>query len=375
MGLDAEQWRMVGWPDRRFLDLVGTKYPIIQAPMANVAGVDLCVGAAKAGALGSLPCGMITPDQVREQVLEVRRQVDAPINLNFFCFDLPAASDDREWRKVLRSYYVHFGIPEPEATALRMPFDEAYCAVVEEVKPEVVSFHFGLPTELLFERVKATDALVFGCATTVDEAFFLDQCGVDAIVAQGFEAGGHAGRFLAGDPREALGLFALLPQVVATVRTPVIAAGSIADGRGVAAALMLGASAVQVGTAYLRCPESFLPDGHKEMLRKRATIVTNIYSGGLARAVRGRLIDEIGPIRAEAPAYPHAGAITLPLFRAALEQEEYDFLPSLAGQNASLAQALPAVDVTRVLAEEALAILNHEIEVQDGNRPRSGIHG
>jgi len=189
MGLDAEQWRMVGWPDRRFLDLVGTKYPIIQAPMANVAGVDLCVGAAKAGALGSLPCGMITPDQVREQVLEVRRQVDAPINLNFFCFDLPAASDDREWRKVLRSYYVHFGILEPEATALRMPFDEAYCAVVEEVKPEVVSFHFGLPTELLFERVKATDALVFGCATTVDEAFFLDQCGVDAIVAQGFEAG------------------------------------------------------------------------------------------------------------------------------------------------------------------------------------------
>ena len=367
---------MVGWPDRRILDLVGTEHPIIQAPMANVGGVELAVAAAKGGALGSLPCGMITPEQVREQVAEFRAQIDAPINLNFFCFAMPAMADDAKWRKVLRPYYVKYGIPEPQAAALRMPFDEAYCAMIEEVKPEVVSFHFGLPSEALLERVRASGAIILGCATTVAEAFFLDQCGVDAIIAQGYEAGGHTGRFLDGDPREVLGLIALLPQVISAVSVPVIAAGGIADGRAVAAALTLGANAVQVGTAYLRCPESFLPDGHKDMLGKRPTIVTNIYSGGLARAVRGRLIDEIGPIRGEAPPYPLAGAVTLPLFRAAIEREDYEFLPSLAGQNAALAEYRSALDVTRKLAEEALAILGADglKADRDGDRSRSGVH-
>ena len=368
---------MVGWPNRRIIDLVGSDHPIIQAPMANVAGVDLCVAASEGGALGSLPCGMITADQVREQVAQVRTRVDAPINLNFFCFAMPAAVDDIKWRKVLRPYYIKFEIPEPQAAALRMPFDEAYCSIVEEVRPEVVSFHFGLPGEALLERVRATGAVILGCATTVAEAFFLDQCGVDAIIVQGFEAGGHSGRFLDGDPREALGLFALLPQVIETVSVPVIAAGGIADGRGIAAALTLGASGVQVGTAYLRSPESFLPEGHKDMLGMRPTIVTNIYSGGLARAVRGSLIDEIGPIRGEAPPYPLAGAITLPLFRAAIEQADYEFLPSLAGQNAALAETRSAADITRKLAAEALAILQRNgVKAGDnGDRPRPGIHG
>jgi nitronate monooxygenase len=348
---------MVGWPRRSFLDLVGVEQPIVQAPMANVGGVDLCVAAARAGALGSLPCGMITPDRVREQVADVRQQVDAPINLNFFSFAMPEPKDDGKWRELLRPYYLKFGTPEPQAAALRRPFDEAYCAVVEEVKPEVVSFHFGLPEAALFERVQASGAVVIGCATTPAEAFFLEQCGVDAIIAQGWEAGGHTGRFLGGDAREALGLFALLPQVADTVAVPVIAAGAIADGRGVAAALALGASAVQVGTAYLHCPECFLPKGHKEMLHKRTTLVTNIYSGGLARAVRGRLIDEIGPIRGETPPYPLGGAVSLPLFRAALEQEDFEFMPSLAGQNASIGYELPAEELTRLLAQDALAIL------------------
>jgi nitronate monooxygenase len=344
--------------------------------MANVAGVDLCVAAASSGALGSLPCGMIAPEQAREQVAEVRQRVDAPVNLNFFSFAMPPASDDREWRKVLRPYYVHFGIPEPHAAALRMPFDEAFCAIVEELRPEVVSFHFGLPDEPLLERVRASGAVVLASATTVAEAFFLDQCGVDAIIAQGFEAGGHIGRFLDGDPREALGLFALLPQVIDAVSVPVIAAGGIADGRSMAAALTLGASAVQIGTAYLRCPESFLPDGHKEMLGKRPTVVTNIYSGGLARAVRGRLIDEVGPVRGEAPPYPLAGAVTLPLFRAAIEHDDFEFLPSLAGQNAALAEYRPAAEVTRKFASEALAILGaNAVKAEgDGDRSRPGVH-
>ncbi|HEY4071008.1 MAG TPA: nitronate monooxygenase [Sphingomicrobium sp.] len=357
MGVDAEQRRMVGWPNRRFLDLVGTQHPIIQAPMANVAGVELCVAAARAGALGSLPCGMITADQAREQIAEVRSQVHAPVNLNFFCFKMPPPADDSEWRKLLRPYYAEFGIPEPQAAALRVAFDDAYCRVVEETRPEVVSFHFGFPETSLLERVRSTGASVIGCATDVAEALYLQHHGADAIIAQGLEAGGHSGRFLDRDPSDALGLFALLPQIVDVVSVPVIAAGAIADGRGVAAAFALGASAVQVGSAYLQCPESFLPDGHKAMLRRGITVMTNVYSGGLARAVRGRLVDELGPIRQEAPPYPLAGAISLPLFRAALEQDDYEFMPSLAGQNAYLGNEAPAEEVTRKLAADALAIL------------------
>ena len=350
---------MVGWPDRRFLDLVGTEHPIIQAPMANVAGVELCVAALRGGALGSLPCGMISPDRVREQVADVREQVAGPINLNFFSFAMPTPVDDSEWRKLLRPYYEKFEIPEPEAAALRVAFDETYCEIIEELKPEVVSFHFGLPKARLVERVNATGAVVIGCATSVAEAIFLEECGVHAIIAQGYEAGGHTGRFLRGDPREALSLFALLPQMVDSVSVPIIAAGAIADGRGVAAAFALGASAVQVGTAYLHCPESFLPAGHKAMLHNRLTLMTNIYSGGLARAVRGRLIDEIGSVRAEAPPYPLAGAVSLPLFRAAIELEDYEFMPSLAGQNACLGYEAPAEELTRQIAADALAILGH----------------
>ena len=348
---------MVGWSDRRFLDLVGTEHPIVQAPMANVAGVELCVAASRGGALGSLPCGQVSVDRAREQVADVREQVEGPVNLNFFCFEMPAPVDDNRWYNVLLPYYLKFGAAEPPAAALRIPFDETYCALIEELKPEVVSFHFGLPDERLLERVQAAGAVVIGCATTVAEAIFLEQCGVDAIIAQGFEAGGHSGSFIGSDPREALGLFALLPQVLAAVSVPVIAAGAISDGRGIAAALTLGASAVQVGTAYLRSGEVYLPEGHKDALLSRNTIMTNIYSGGLARAVRGRLIDEIGPIRSEAPPYPLAGAASMPLCRAALEQHDYEFMPSLAGQNASLSEDLPAEELTRKLASDALAIL------------------
>jgi nitronate monooxygenase len=325
--------------------------------MANVGGVDLCVAASRGGALGSLPCGMITPERVREQVSDVREQVAGPINLNFFSFAMPEPADDSKWRELLRPYYQEFGLAEPEAAALRLAFDDSYCSIIEELRPEVVSFHFGLPKTHLLARVRAANAFIIATATNAAEAIFLESCGVDAIIAQGFEAGGHSGRFIAADHREALGLFALLPQILESVSIPVIAAGGIADGRGVAAALTLGASAVQIGTAYLRCPESFLPDGHKAMLSERPTIMTNVYSGGLARAVRGRLTDEIGPIRIEAPPYPLAGGLALPLFRAALEQGDYGFMPSLAGQNAFLAVPLPASEITRKLAADALAIL------------------
>jgi nitronate monooxygenase len=349
---------MVDWPDRRFLDLVGCEHPIVQAPMAAAGGVDLCVAASAAGALGSLPCGMLSPDQIREQVAAVRERMRAPLNLNFFCHEMPAPVDDSGWRAVLRPYYEALALTETPHAPLRLPFDEAGGAIVKELRPEVVSFHFGLPEQPLLDRVKAAGVKVFGCATTIEEARWLEERGVDAIIAQGFEAGGHSGRFLGSDPAEALGLFALLPQIVDAVSVPVVAAGGIYDGRGVAAALTLGASAVQVGSAFLHCPESLLRDGQRAMLAKGSTLFTNIYSGGLARAIRGRLVDEIGAVRSDAPPYPLAGAVTMPLYRAALDGGDFELLPNLAGQSAIKGRPLAAAELTRQLAADALAILS-----------------
>ena len=351
---------MSGWPDRRFIDLAGSEHPIIQAPMANAGGVDLCVAAIEGGALGSLPCGMLMPEQIGEQVRAVRARVAGPLNLNFLCHRMPATADPSALEALLRPYYEEFGVEPARGGPMRQPFDEVACEEVEDLRPEVVSFHFGLPDERLVERVRAAGAAILSTATTVEEALHLEARGVDAVIAQGFEAGGHSGRFLGGDPAEAMGLLALLPQIADAVRIPVIAAGGIADGRGIAAAFALGASAVQLGTAYLHCPESLIANGHRQMLKERATVVTNLYSGGLARAVRGRLVDELGPIRSEAPPFPLAGLSVMPLWAAALQKGDFTFLPSLAGQSARLGKAVPAGEFTRQLAADTLAILGRE---------------
>jgi nitronate monooxygenase len=351
---------MVGWPDRRWLDLVGTEHPLIQAPMAGAGGVELCAAAIAAGALGSLPCALLTPDQVRVEVSEVRARGAGPLNLNFFCHRMPNAVDDRAWRALLQPYYAEYGAEPGNGGALRRPFDAAMCAVVEELIPAVVSFHFGLPEAPLLERVKASGALVVGNATTVAEARWLAERGVDAVIVQGFEAGGHTGRFLGSDPAEAMGLFALLPQVADAVPVPVIAAGGIADGRGIAAAFTLGASAVQLGTAYLHSPETPISDAHRAALRGGATLFTNLMTGGLARGLHGRLVDELGAVRAEAPPYPLASAALAPIRAAAERQGEYGFGPMWAGQAAALGNSLPAAELTRRLAAEALAIITGE---------------
>ncbi|HYX46596.1 MAG TPA: nitronate monooxygenase [Sphingomicrobium sp.] len=348
---------MVGWPDRRFTDLVGTEHPIVQAPMAGAGGVDLCVAAIEGGALGSLPCGMLSPEQVRNQAAEVREKTDGPFALNFFCHTMPAKTDDSEWTALLRPYYEEYGVAPGNGGAIRLPFDSDMAAAVEELRPPVVSFHFGLPSGSLLARVKATGAIVIGNATIVDEARWLEERGVDAIIAQGFEAGGHTGRFLDSDPTEAIGLFALVPLIADSVSVPVIAAGAIADGRAIAAALTLGASAVQLGTAYLHAPESKISTVHRTRLGEGGTLFTNLLSGGLARGLRGRLIDDLGPVRSEAPPYPLASAALAPIRAAAEKTGEYGFGPLWAGQAAPLGQALPAAELTRKLASDALAIL------------------
>jgi nitronate monooxygenase len=354
MGVDAEHGRMVDWRDRRFLDLVGVEHPMIQAPMAGAGGVELAAAAIRGGALGSLPCAMLSPEQVVEQVAQVRAAASGPVNLNFFCHRMPDAVDDGAWRALLAPYYAEFGIEPSGGGVLRKPFDEAMCAAVEQARPEVVSFHFGLPNDVLLDRVKAVGAIVTGNATTVEEARWLEARGVDTIIAQGFEAGGHTGRFLGGDPAEAVGLFALLPQVVDAVRVPVIAAGGIADGRSIAAAMMLGASAVQLGTAFLHTPEAGISDPHRAKLKDGRTFFTNLMTGGLARGLHGRLTDDLGAVRVEAPPFPLASAALAPIRRAAEKQGEFGFGPMWAGQAAPLGRALPAEELVRLLAQEAL---------------------
>jgi nitronate monooxygenase len=351
-----------GWPDTRFAALLGSRHPILLAPMAGAAGVELAVAAMEGGAVGALPGGMVAPEALRDEVAQVRARVAGPLNLNFFCHKMPRGADDKKWRAVLQRYYQSFGIAEDAGGGpLRLPFDSDMCAVVEEVRPEIVSFHFGLPDEELLGRVRHTGARVLATATTVAEARCLAERGVDAIIAQGAEAGGHAGRFLEDSrPEMQMGLFALLPQMVDAVDVPVIASGGIADGRGMAAALMLGAAAVQIGTAYLRSPESLVGDAHRTALHGEAaehTAFTNLFSGGLARGLPTRLTDDLGWVSAEAPPYPLASPALLPIAKAANARGETGFQPMWSGQAARLAPALPARELTEKLAADALARL------------------
>ena len=332
--------------------------------MAGASGADLAVAVSAAGGLGSLPCAMLRPDQVRGLVASIRARASGPLNLNFFCHvpPVPDAKREYEWKHRLTPYYQELGLePAAEPSApVRAPFDDAMCAVVEELKPEVVSFHFGLPPEPLLARVKSTGAAVLSSATTVAEAVWLEQHGCDAVIAQGVEAGGHRGMFLATDVSTQAGTMALLPQIVNAVKVPVIAAGGIMDARGIAAAFALGASAVQLGTAYLRCKECATSGVHRralETVRDAETVLTNIFTGRPARGIVNRLIRELGPMRDDVPAFPQGAHALAPLRVAAEARGSGDFSPLWAGQGAALARDVDAAVLTRELGEEALALV------------------
>jgi nitronate monooxygenase len=349
------------WPDRRITDLFKTEFPILLAPMAGVMDQDLAIAVAQGGGVASLPCAMISAEKAREQVGIFRQRVSAPINLNYFCHTPVDADPAREtgWRKRLTPYYQELGL-DPSASivaANRAPFDEAMCAVIEELKPEIVSFHFGLPPAAMVKRVKAAGAIVVASATIVKEAIWLEEHGADVIIAQGAEAGGHRGMFLTENIYEQPGTFALVPQVVDAVRVPVIAAGGIADGRGIAAAFALGASGVQIGSAYLRCPESKVSAGGRKALaeaRDDSTVITNVMTGRPARGVQNRLMREAGPISPDAPPFPHAATALGPLKAGAEKQGRVDFTNLWAGQAIALGREVPAAELTRDLAKSAL---------------------
>ena len=349
------------WPDRRLIDLFKTEFPILLAPMAGVMDQDLAIAVAQGGGLASLPCAMITADKAREQVGILRQRVSAPVNLNYFCHTPVDADPAREagWRKRLTPYYQELGLdPAASITAAnRAPFDEAMCAVVEELKPEVVSFHFGLPPAAMVKRIKAAGAVVLASATIVKEAIWLEQHGADVIIAQGAEAGGHRGMFLTENIYEQPGTFALVPQVVDAVSVPVIAAGGIADGRGIAAAFALGASAVQIGSAYLRCPESKVIAPARALFKQSgddSTVITNVMTGRPARGVANRVMREVGPISPDAPAFPHAATALGPLKAAAEKLGRVDFTNVWAGQAIGMGTDMPAAELTRSLAASAL---------------------
>ena len=338
--------------------LLGTDLPLIQAPMAGAQGSKLAIAVSNAGGLGSLPCAMLTPDVMRTELAAIKAQTNKPFNVNFFCHVPPEPDATREagWRARLAPYYAEFGVDAANISAGpgRAPFTAEAADVLQEFKPPVVSFHFGLPSAALLARGRGWGAKILSSATTVEEALWLEAHGVDAVIAQGVEAGGHRGIFLGDDLTTQSGTFTLLPQIVRAVKVPVIAAGGIADARGVAAAMALGAAAVQVGTVYLLCPEATTSAVHRAALASSAarhTALTNLFTGRPARGIVNRFMRELGCINADAPAFPLATSGMLPLRTKAEAAGSGDFSPLWSGQNASGCKAIPAAALTRELAD------------------------
>ena len=336
---------------------LGTAWPLIQAPMAGAQGSAMAMAVSNAGGLGSLPCAMLSADGVRQEVAAIRAATDCPYNLNFFCHTMPAADDarDQSWRAALAPYYREFGI-EPGASggATRAPFDDQVADLIEPFAPPVVSFHFGLPPAHLVQRIKRWGGKVLSSATTPDEARWLVQHGADAVIAQGLEAGGHRGMFLSEDLNTQMGTMALLPQVVRAVGVPVIAAGGIAEPAGVAAAMDLGAAAVQVGTAYLLTHESQISALHRQALRDADgadMALTNLFSGRPARGIQNRLMRELGPLSDVVPAFPLASAALAPVRAAAEKRGDSGFTPLWSGQNLGARLEVSAAELTRHLAK------------------------
>ncbi|HCX82736.1 MAG: 2-nitropropane dioxygenase [Curvibacter sp. RIFCSPHIGHO2_12_FULL_63_18] len=341
-------------PNPSFL---GTALPLIQAPMAGVQGHALAAAVCHAGGLGSIPAAMLSLDALRTELTQLTALTDKPYNVNFFCHTPPTPDPAREsaWQQALRPYYdeLELSLADIVPGPGRAPFSDQVANVVEAFKPAVVSFHFGLPAAALLARVKRWGSLVLASATTVDEALWLQAHGADAIIAQGLEAGGHRGIFLSDDLSTQVGTMALLPQIVQAVTVPVIAAGGIADAGGVAAAMALGASAVQVGTAYMCCPEATTSALHRAVLQSpaaRHTALTTLFTGRPARGIMNRLMRELGPLSPAAPAFPLATGAIAPLRARAERQGSTDFSPLWSGQNASQCRNVPAAELTRALA-------------------------
>jgi nitronate monooxygenase len=336
----------------------GTRWPLIQAPMAGVQGSRLALAVGAAGAMGSLPAAMLDQATLARE-LQALQDAGQPYHVNFFAHVPPSAevavAAEARWRAVLAPYAEELGLDVAAAAHVpsRQPFGPATAEVLEAFRPALVSFHFGLPAPALLVRVQRLGARVLSSATTLREAQWLQAHGADAVIAQGLEAGGHRGHFLDTDPALQRGTMALLPELVAALDIPVIAAGGIADAAGVRAAMALGAAAVQVGTAFLCCDEASTSALHRaRLLRDPAepTALTRLFSGGLARGLFNRLMRDLGPVHEAAPPFPLASNALAPLRARAEALGRDDFSPLWSGTNRHGCRAVPAAEIVQALA-------------------------
>ena len=349
------------WPRTDFLELLGLTHPIVQAPMSGLAPATLAAAVCNAGALGSIGCAVLSPAVAREQVATLRQVTNRPFNLNFFVHTHPR-TDPQATARVrgrLASYFDEFGLgPVPEPKEPIPTFDEERLSLVLELRPRVVSFHFGLPEAPAMRQIKEAGCIVLSSATTVAEARSLEANGADAIIAQGLEAGGHRGSFSGSPGAGMVGTMALVPQIVDAVRVPVIAAGGIADGRGIAAAFALGASGAQIGTAFLGCPEATLSPLYRAQLQAATDDVTELtraFTGRPARAIRNRFITEMADC--ESLEFPLQMSLISPLLQLSGDEARAEFMPVWAGQAAPLVRDLPAGRLVEALVAEAQRII------------------
>lgn len=347
------------WPDRRIIDLLGIEHPILLSPMAGAMDWELGAAVSDAGGLGAIPCAMLSAETAREHIRKFRELSDKPFNLGFFTHKPPVPDNAREaaWRDRLAPYYRELGLDPnmPVPSPQRVPFNDEFCDLVVEMKPRVASFHFGLPEPRLLRRVKDAGCVVICSATTVGEARDLESKGADIIIAQGAEAGGHRGMYLTDDIHTQAGTFALVPLIADAVKVPVVAAGGIMDGRGIAAAFALGAAGVQLGTAFLHCPEAKISKPHRAALKTALpedTTLTNVMTGRLARGIRNRVMREQGPVSNDLPQFPLPANTLAPLRAKGEEQGTGDFSPIWSGAATALGRAMPAGDLLRLLVQE-----------------------
>ncbi len=340
----------------RFTGMLGIDLPIIQAPMAGVQDSALAIAVCKAGGLGSLPCGMLSIEKIISEIKIIKKATEKPFNLNFFCHEMPEYDEKQhaKWQTVLKPYFAELGMQcaSQPSGASRIPFNHDIADAIEPFRPEIISFHFGLPEKSLLARVKGWGTKVLSTATTIQEALWLESNGVDGIIAQGVEAGGHRGMFLTSDITTQVGTLSLVPQIVDKVSVPVIATGGIADSHGVQAALTLGASAVQIGTAYLLCSEAKTSALHRAALKSTAsehTAITNLFSGKPARGIVNRVMKELGYLHPATPSFPYASIEITQLRTVAEVRNSDDFSPLWSGQNISGCKEISAFDLTKSL--------------------------
>ncbi|KEI71079.1 2-nitropropane dioxygenase [Endozoicomonas elysicola] len=334
--------------------MLGLDFPIIQAPMAGVQNWELAAAVAEAGGLGSIPCGMLSPEQVLTEIAAFKQHSHKPYNLNFFCHKMPEIDNDKmaAWEQRLAAYYAEMNVSPPNQMGnLRVPFDDATAEILEPHKPPVLSFHFGLPAEHLVRRIKSWGTVIMSSATTLEEGIWLEANGVDIVIAQGVEAGGHRGMFLTTDIASQMGTDALVRALLTTLTVPVIAAGGIASHQGIVTMMDLGTAGVQIGTSYLLCDESKASPVHRDALKSQmaSTALTNLFSGRPARGLSNRLMKDLNNISSDAPDFPYASIALGPLRARAESGGMPDFSPLWSGENRSGCREIPAGQLTRSL--------------------------